>query len=159
MYFNKLLLFTIDYTTSQLHLPLNIEHSNRHARISYRSNDFSILYFCPFKSFCFSYRLFRSLQSCFMRSNCARTPSRQSGFIFLYSPVKLRIVLLFSFICSEKHTQSIRIIYVSFVIILLSWLTNSIKHRKKDFPRSLGKSHKFNEFSNEFARILFTQWL
>ena len=32
-----------------------------------------------------------------MRSNCARTPSRQSGSIFLYSPVRLRIVLLFSF--------------------------------------------------------------
>ena len=76
--------------------------------ISYRSNDFSILYFCPFKSFCFSYRLFRSLQSSFMRSNCALTPSRQSGSIFLYSPVRLRIILLFSFICSDKHTQSIR---------------------------------------------------
>ena len=70
--------------------------------ISYRSNDFPILYFCPFKSFCFSYRLFRSLQSSFMRSNCARTPSRQSGSIFLYSPVRLRIVLLFSFICSDS---------------------------------------------------------
>ena len=43
----------------------------------YRSNDFSIFCFCPFKSFCFSYRLFRSLHSSFMRSNCARTPSRQ----------------------------------------------------------------------------------
>ena len=47
--------------------------------ISYRYNDFSISCFCPFKSFCFSYRLLRSLQSSFMRSNCARTPSRQSG--------------------------------------------------------------------------------
>ena len=73
--------------------------------ISYCSNDFSILYFCPFKSFCFSYRLLRSLQSSFMRSNCARTPSRQSGSIFLYSPVRLRIVLLFSFICSDRHTS------------------------------------------------------
>ena len=68
----------------------------------------SSFHFRPFKSFCFSYRLFRSLQSSFMRSNCARTPSRQSGSIFLYSPVRLRIVLLFSFICSERHTQSIR---------------------------------------------------
>ena len=75
---------------------------------SYRSNDFSIFHFCPFKSFCFSYRLLRSLQSSFIRSNCARTPSRQSGSIFLYSPVRLRIVLLFSFICSDRHTQSIR---------------------------------------------------
>ena len=33
--------------------------------ISYRSNDFSIFCFCPFKSFCFSYRLFRSLHSSF----------------------------------------------------------------------------------------------
>ena len=68
----------------------------------------SSFHFRPFKSFCFSYRLLRSLQSSFMRSNCARTPSRQSGSIFLYSPVRLRIVLLFSFICSDKHTQSIR---------------------------------------------------
>ena len=37
---------------------------------SYRSNDFSIFHFCPFKSFCFSYKLLRSLQSSFMRSNC-----------------------------------------------------------------------------------------
>ncbi len=36
-------------------------------------------YFSPFKSFCISYRLLRSLQSSFMRSNCARTP-----FFWLY---------------------------------------------------------------------------
>ena len=77
-------------------------------RIFYYSNDFSIFHFCPFKSFCFSYRLLCSLQSSFIRSNCALTPSRQSGSIFLYSPVRLRIVLLFSFICSDKQTQSIR---------------------------------------------------
>lgn len=76
--------------------------------ISYRSNDFSIFCFCPFKSFCFSYRLFRSLQSSFIRSNCVRTPSRQSGSIFLYSRVKLRIVLLFALICSDTHIQSIK---------------------------------------------------
>ena len=76
--------------------------------ISYRSNDFSIFCFCPFRSFCFSYKLLRSLQSFFMRSNCARTPSRQSGSIFLYSPVRLRISLLFVFICSDTHIQSIK---------------------------------------------------
>ena len=76
--------------------------------IHYRFNNFSIFCFCPFKSFCFSYRLLRSLHSSFIRFNCARTPSRQSGSIFLYPPVRLRIVLLFSFICSERHTQSIR---------------------------------------------------
>jgi len=31
--------------------------------IFYRSNDFSIFCFCPFKSFCFSYRLLRSMTS------------------------------------------------------------------------------------------------
>lgn len=41
--------------------------------ISYLSNDFSIFCFCSFKSFCFSYRLLRSLRSSFMRSNCALT--------------------------------------------------------------------------------------
>ena len=40
------------------------------------------MYFCPFKSFCFSYRLLHSFQNFFMRSNWARTPSRQSGSIF-----------------------------------------------------------------------------
>ena len=49
-------------------------------------------------------KLLRSLYHSFICSNCARTPSRQSGPIFLYSPVRLRIVLLFSFICSERHT-------------------------------------------------------
>ena len=44
-----------------------------------------------------------------MRSNCARTPSQQSGSIRLYSPVRLRISLLFDFICSDTHIQSIRL--------------------------------------------------
>lgn len=35
------------------------------------------------------------------------TPSRQSGSIRLYSPVKLRISLLFDFIYSDMHIQSI----------------------------------------------------
>lgn len=39
--------------------------------------------------------------------------------------------------------QNLRI----FVIILLSQLTNPTKHRKKDFPKNFGKSHKFNTFS------------
>lgn len=79
------------------------------SHISYRFNNYSIFYFCPFNSFCFSNRLLRFLQSSFMRSTCARTLSRQSSSTFLYSPVRLRIVLSFSFIYSNKHTQSIRL--------------------------------------------------
>ena len=87
----------------------DIGHSRRHAPNPYRSNALSIFCFCPFKSFCFSYKLSRSLQSDFMCSNCVRTPSRQSGSIRLYSPVILRISLLFDFICSDTHIQSIRL--------------------------------------------------
>ena len=76
--------------------------------ISYRFNDFSIFCFISFKSFCFSYKALCSLQSSFMRSNCVLTLARQSGCIYLYSLVRFRIILLFSFICSDTHIQSIR---------------------------------------------------
>lgn len=55
-----------------------------------------------------SYRLFRSLQSSFIRSDCASTPSRQSDSILLYYPIRLWIVLLFVLICSNTHIQSIQ---------------------------------------------------
>ena len=61
---------------------------------------------CPFNSFCFSYRLLRSSHNFFIRSIFSLIPSRHSGSICLYSPVRLRILLLFSFICSETHIQS-----------------------------------------------------
>ena len=61
---------------------------------------------CPFNSFCFSYKLFRSSLSFCIRFNFSLTPSRHSSSICLYSPVRLRILLLFSFICSETHIQS-----------------------------------------------------
>lgn len=60
----------------------------------------------PFNSFCFSYKLLRSLHNFFIRSNFSLMPSRHSGSIRLYSPVRLWILLLFSFICSETHIQS-----------------------------------------------------
>ena len=53
---------------------------------SYCSNTLSIFCFCPFKSFCLSCKLSRSLQSDFMRFNCALTSSRQSGSI-VYIPL------------------------------------------------------------------------
>ncbi len=97
----------LNSTTICLSIPLpfsifhkNTGHSNRHTPhfLSFQRLPNSPL--LPLNSFCFSYRLLRPLHNSFIRSNCARTPSRQSGSIFLYSPVRLRIVLLFSFICS-----------------------------------------------------------
>ena len=98
-------IYSFDYTTFIPCLPLKIQGIATAAtpHIPYRSNDLSIFCFCPFKSFYFSYKLFRSLQSSFMRYNCTRTPSRQSGSIFLYSPVRLRIVLLFSHLPAPCH--------------------------------------------------------
>lgn len=63
---------------------------------------------CPFNSFCFSYKSFLSSHNIFIRSNFSLIPSRHSDSICLYSPVRLRILLLFSFICSETHIQSIK---------------------------------------------------
>ena len=108
-------IYSFDYTTFIPCLPLKIQGIATAAtpHIPYRSNDFSIFCFCPFKSFCFSYKLFRSLQSSFMRYNCTRTPSRQSGSIFLYSPVRLRIVLLFSHLPAPCH----RIFFIIFFLL------------------------------------------
>ena len=54
--------------------------------ISYRSNDFSIFCFCPFKSFCFSYRLLRSMTSfdcTILLSSCCNFFCCLSNFSFL----------------------------------------------------------------------------
>ena len=65
-----------------------IGHDRYHAPTLYHTKLLSICCFCPLKSFCFSYKSFRSLQSSFMRSNRSRTPALHSGSIFLYSPVR-----------------------------------------------------------------------
>ena len=44
-----------------------------------------------------------------MRSNCALTPSRQSGSIFLHSPVRLRIVLLLENIINELDKNTLNL--------------------------------------------------
>ena len=75
---------------------------------SYRSNILSICCFCPFKSCCFSYKSFRSLHNSFIRSNCARTPSRRSGSIFLLFPSQITdciIVLLYLLISKVRFER------------------------------------------------------
>lgn len=122
--------------------------------IAYRSNALSICCFCPFKSFCFSYRLFRSLHSSFMRSNCARILFRHSGSIFLYSPVSLRIVLLFSFICSDTHIQSVRLrtsISVSYHSVSASIFAHS--HTMTFFSISV---FLFSKYVNNSVRKIYS---
>lgn len=69
----------------------------------YQSRFLSIFCLCPFKYFCFLYNSFRFSPSVFMRSKRSRTPSQHSSSIFLYSPVRLWIVLLFVLICSDRQ--------------------------------------------------------
>lgn len=45
----------------------------------------------------------------YRRSSCSLTPPLHFGSIRLYSPVSFRISLLFVFICSDTHIQSIKL--------------------------------------------------
>ena len=87
-YRRQLPICSFDYTTFIPYLPLKDKNSATAAPyILYHSNDFSILYFCPFKSFCFSYRLLRSLHSSFMRSNCNNIPLGNSALCsYIHQP-------------------------------------------------------------------------
>lgn len=53
-------------------------HNLRYAPHFYRCNDRSMFSFFPHKSFYFSYKLFRSLQSAFICSSCFLSPSGTS---------------------------------------------------------------------------------
>ena len=71
--------------------------------IPYRFNDFSIFHFCPFKSFCFTYRSFRSLQSSFMRPNCARTPPGNPA-LSSYIPVQTAdCIIIFLYLLPQTY--------------------------------------------------------
>ena len=96
--------------------------------ISYRSNDFSSFHFCPFKSFCFSYRIFRSLQSSFIRSSCARTPFRQSGSNFLYSPGQIALLeVLYIFI--KYFCRKLSVLCLCSHIVFITDLQNNLMER------------------------------
>lgn len=124
--------------------------------ISYRSNDFSIFCFCPIKPFCFSYRLFRSLQSFFIHSNYAGTPSCNRPMVSLCSMI-LSVKRLICFRCPSYFggqplalfrklysthliakflTTSFRICCLSIAQIALDNSQLAIRNKRKPKPRS-----------------------
>ena len=94
--------------------------------ISYRSNDFSIFCFCPIKPFCFSYRLFRSLQSFFIHSNCAGTPSRNRPMVSLCSMI-LSVKRLICFRCPSTLAVSLLPCSASCTHLIVKFLTTSFR--------------------------------
>lgn len=83
-----------DYTTSTSYLPQNIGHSNRHTPHFLSSQRFFYFVFLPFQIIL----LFIQTIALFAEFFHALQLRRQSGSIFLYSLVRLWIILLFSFI-------------------------------------------------------------
>ena len=89
-YRRQLPICSFDYSTFIPYLPLKDKNlANVTPYIFYRFNDFSILYFCPFKLFCFSYKLLRSMTSL----DCTILLVSCCNFFFCFSNFHFRITV------------------------------------------------------------------
>ena len=130
----------------------NMGHNNRHAPHFLLLQRLLNLLSLPFQAILLLIQIISLFTKFFHALQLFPHSPRQSGSIFLYSPVRLRIVLLLVLICSDTHINLIR--FLTSISVSYNIVSVKIFAQAKYFVYPKNTSYGMLNFSLSFAVIV-----